>query len=368
MFLYLLDFPVALLIALRISKWISNYIEARSYGLPVILLPVSFNEPLWMLFRPLFAWVEHLPFGLGNWYLYTTMGWPTEDNARSASLYGENFVLCSPVDNTIVTWTYGACRLSQSQLFTFFGQNVSSTHGEDWKRHRKVTIQAFSERTMAGVWSEARRQTKVLKQSLEVESERHLGRVRSTFDVLAIQVLTVIAWGQEADLDGVPAGHAMSLMDSMGFILKHILLIVVFNSLRAPDVLLPRTLRKLKLSVKEVRLYMQELVLAHMQSSKPNQEPGTRLASLLSAIASANEVEKRSEEGKPRSYLTDSELYGNIFVFNLGGYETTAGTLTFALPYLALNPSIQDWVVEEILLHTRSSHPHATDADDYSAV
>lgn len=255
---------------------------------------------------------------------------------------------------------------AQSQLFTFFGQNVSSTHGEDWKRHRKITIQAFSERTMAGVWSEARRQTKALKQSLEDESERHSGHLRSTFDVLAMQVLTVIAWGQTANLDGVPAGHAVSLMDSMGFILKHILLTVVFNSLSAPDFLLPNTLRKLKVSVKEVRLYMEELVLAHMQSSKPARGLGTRPTSLLSAIVSANEVEKRVEDGKPRSYLTDSELYGNIFVFNLGGYETTASTLTFALPYLALNPSIQDWIFEEILQHNHYSH--VADRDDYSTI
>ncbi|KAF3031772.1 hypothetical protein E8E12_002080 [Didymella heteroderae] len=379
MIFLLIALTVGLFTALRIYGWTRNYIKACSYGLPIIVLPVSFNEPLWMLFRPLFTWVEYLPFGLGNWYLYTTMGWPTEDNARSVSLYGENFILCSPVDNTIVTcepavtnkvWTEtrDIWRMppAQSQLFTFFGQNVSSTHGDDWKRHRKVTVQAFSERTMAGVWGEARRQTKGLKQSLEVESERHLGRVRSTFDVLAMQVLTVIAWGQQAGIDGVPAGHAMSLMESMGFILKHILLTVVFNSLRVPDFLLPRTLQKLKLSVKEVRLYMQELVLAHMQSSKPAQRLGTRPATLLSAIVAANEAEKDGNEGKPRSYLTDSELYGNIFVFNLGGYETTAGTLTFALPYLALNPSIQDWVAEEILSRTNSSHE--TDSDDYGEV
>lgn len=365
---------VVLLTGLRISRWIRNYIEARNYELPIILLPVSFNEPLWMVFRPLFAWVEYLPFGLGNWYLYTTMGWPTEDGSRSVHLYGENFVLCSPVENTIVTcepavvnrvWTEprDIWRMppAQSQLFTFFGQNVSSTHGEDWKRHRKVTVQAFSENTMAGVWSEAVRQTRLLSRMLDLEPEKHLGRVRSTFDSLAMQVLTVIAWGQEADLDGVPKGHEMSLMDSMGFILKHILLTVVFKSLSAPDFLLPHTLRKLKLAVKEVRLYMQDLVLSHMQSSKPSHRTGTRPASLLSAIVSANELEKRgNSELKQRSYLTDSELYGNIFVFNLGGYETTAATLTFALPFLALNPTIQDWVAEEILTHTTPSNS-ATD-------
>jgi cytochrome P450 len=371
---------VVLLFGLRISRWIRNYIEACNYGLPVVLLPVSFNETLWMVFRPLFAWVEHLPLGLGSWYLYTTMGWPTEDGSRSVHLHGENFILCSPVDNTIVTcepdvvkkiWTEtrDIWRIppAQSQLFTFFGQNVSSTHGEDWKRHRKITTQAFSERTMAGVWSEARRQTKALEHTIEAESERHMGRVRTTFDVVAMKVLTVIVWGQESDPDGVPAGHKMSLMDSMGFMLKHILLTVVFNSLRAPNFLLPRILQKLRLSVKEVRLYMEELVNAHMQSSPSKPSTRKRPASLLSAIVSANELEKRGNEGKPRSYLTDSELYGNIFVFNLGGYETTAATITFALPFLALNPDIQSWITEEIDAHiTHSRSPNSTDSNSDS--
>ncbi|KAF2997054.1 hypothetical protein E8E13_001511 [Curvularia kusanoi] len=377
---------LALLLGTRIATWIRNYIRARAYGLPIVLLPVSFNEPLWMLFRPLFAWVEHLPLGLGNWYLYTTMGWPTEDGSRSLNLYGENFVLCSPVDNVVVTcepavvesvWTEtrDLWRMpeSQSQLFTFFGQNVSSTAGEDWKRHRKITIQAFSERTMASVWREARRQTRVLKASLEGEHERSLGRVRSSVDVLAMQVLGVVAFGQEKDLEGVSEGHKMSLMESMGFVLQHILLTVVFNSLKAPDFLLPKVLRKLKTAVAETRLYMQELVLAHTQSSSasnPSSSASSRPTTLLSAIVQANEAEKHSVPSttstKPK-HLTASELYGNIFVFNLGGYETTASTVTFALPFLALHPEIQTWIADEIAQHITSSPDTDADTDtDYT--
>ncbi|KAF2627362.1 putative cytochrome P450 [Macroventuria anomochaeta] len=377
MILLFITSSLLLFVGVRIFKWVRNYLQARSYGLPIILLPVSFNEPLWMVFRPLFAWVEYLPFGLGNWYLYTTMGWPTEDGSRSLRRYGENLVLCSPVDNIIATcepavvqkvWTEtrDIWRMpeSQSQLFTFFGQNVSSTHGEDWKRHRKVTVQAFNERTMVGVWSEAKRQTKALKLTLEKERERSLGRVRSTFDILAMQVLAVVAFGQETELTSVPKGHKMSLMESMGFILKHVLLTVVFNSLQAPAFLLPSVLRKLKVSVAEVRLYMEELVLAHMKSTSKPSVLRTRPASLIEAIVSANELEKRGDSsGKPRSYLTDSELYGNIFVFNLGGYETTAATLTFALPFLALHPEIQTWIAEEIDTHAKT---HASGKDEES--
>ncbi|KAH6642198.1 putative cytochrome P450 [Boeremia exigua] len=372
-----------LLLGVRISRWIHKYIQARSYGLPIVLLPVSFNEPLWMIFRPLFAWVEYLPLGLGNWYLYTNMGWPIEDGSRSLHLYGENFVLCSPVDNIIVTgepavinkvWqeTKDIWRVpeSQNRLFSFFGENLTSTQGEDWKRHRKITIQAFSERTMAGVWLESKRQTKVLKAVLEKEQERSLGSVRSSFDLLAMQVVTIIAFGQENEHTTVPKGHKMSLVDSMSFILKHILLTVVFNSLSAPDFLLPGVLRSLKASVAEVRLYMEELVLAHMQKSSDTKPTaaGTRPTTLLAAIVNANEVEKRGGiEGKPRGYLTNSELYGNIFIFNLGGYETISATLTFALPFLALHPEVQSWVTEEIDLYNSRASDDDTDAN-YNAV
>ncbi|KAJ8108858.1 hypothetical protein OPT61_g7878 [Boeremia exigua] len=245
--------------------------------------------------------------------------------------------------------------------------------GEPESAVHLLRTESFSERTMAGVWRESKRQTKALTATLEQERERSLGRVRSTFDVLAMQVLAVVAFGQENELTTLPKGHKMTLMDSMGFILKHILLTVVFNSLQAPDFLLPSVLRKLKTSVAEVRLYMQELVLSHMQSSsafKPVAS-GSRPLSLLSAMVHANEVERQGEnEGKPRSYLTESELYGNIFVFNLGGYETTASTLTFALPFLALNPDIQSWVAEETDLHNKHS-TKAGDEDsdaDYSSV
>ena len=375
-----------LLLSLRLAKWARNYISARSFDLPIVLLPVSSNEPLWALVRPLFAWVPHLPFHLGTWYLYTSMGWPTEDGVRSFHLYGENFVLCSPADNILVTcepavvdkvWTEprDLWRMpeSQSQLFTCFGPNVSSTVGAEWKRHRKVTMQAFSERTMSHVWSEARRQTRALKATLqEREQALSLGGVRSSFDVLAMQVLGSVLFGQENtnELNEVPAGHTMSLMQSMGFILRHILLTVVFNSLQAPDILLPAALRELKTSVKEVRLYMEELVQAHVQADKPSSvdDANARPTSLLQAMVYANEAEKNADvttNGK-RSHLSASELYGNMFVFNLGGYETTASTLTFALPFLAMHPEIQSWIYSEISQHTQPLLPTTDQDDDYT--
>ncbi|KAF2873870.1 putative cytochrome P450 [Massariosphaeria phaeospora] len=359
MYLYLTFAPLAVFAAFRSYHLILNYLAARKFGVPIIVLPVSFEDLWWMPLRPLFAWVEKLPFGLGDWYVYTTMGWGHEDGHKTTGRLGETFVLCSPSVNQVVT-SYGPAldkvfknnknwphAESQSQLFAFYGQNLSSTNGEEWKRHRKITASAFNEKTMHAVWKDSILNTMAI--DFIGESARTLGRIRSTFDVLAMQVLASVGFGQEMPLTTIPPGHQESLMDSLGFILQHVMLTLLFNSLKAPDILLPGMLRRLKVSVAEFRLYMKEAVLRHMQSAHTKTEK-SRPTSLLEAMVKANEMEKQQSEtavGKP-SYLTESELYGNLFVFNLAGYETTAGTMTFALPFLAAHPDIQDWVIEEI--------------------
>lgn len=152
-------------------------------------------------------------------------------------------------------------------------------------------------------------------------------------------------------------------MQCLGFILKRIILRLVFHGLKAPDFLLPHVLRSLTTSA-EFRLYMEELVLHQIQvtSRKRSLSPST---SLLEAMVSANEAERQQLQkdtgGRP-SYLTESELYGNLFVFNLAGYETTASTMTFALSFLATDSEMQKWIIEEVdTYYTKSSQ------SDYAA-
>ncbi|KAJ4356728.1 uncharacterized protein N0V89_004764 [Didymosphaeria variabile] len=249
----------------------------------------------------------------------------------------------------------------QSQLFAFYGQNVSSTQGAEWQRHRKITSSAFNESTFREAWNETIARVKAI--DFEGESERSLGRIRSTFDLLAMQVLVNVGFGQDMGLTTVPPGHRESLMDSLGFILKHIMLTIIFNSLKAPDYMLPDKLRKLKISVAELRMYMEEAVLRHMQANKETAE-NLQKKSLLGAMVKANEAEKKQlqKSTKRPSYLTESELYGNIFVFNLAGYETTASSMTFALSYLAAYPETQDWIFEELQMHYAESENVSYDA------
>ena len=50
----------------------------------------------------------------------------------------------------------------------------------------------------------------------------------------------------------------------------------------------------------------------------------------------------------PSRGLTVDEIFGNIFVINFAGHDTTANTLAFSMLLLAANPDVQDWVAEEL--------------------
>jgi len=51
--------------------------------------------------------------------------------------------------------------------------------------------------------------------------------------------------------------------------------------------------------------------------------------------------------------LSDEEIVANAWVFLLGGFETTANTLTYCCYLLAKHPHIQERVYQEIAHHTR---------------
>lgn len=84
-------------------------------------------------------------------------------------------------------------------------------------------------------------------------------------------------------------------------------------------------------------LYEDEKAQARLQTG--SDAPKT---TLMSSLVRASQDEARSGAG-----LTESEIYGNMFMLNFAGHDTTAHTLTFAVHFLAANPAVQDWVSEE---------------------
>lgn len=86
------------------------------------------------------------------------------------------------------------------------------------------------------------------------------------------------------------------------------------------------------------------------------------MTSLIRASTGANAA--ADSEGNYGA-LTESEIYGNIFVFNFAGHNTTAHIFAFPVVILAANPPVQEWLFEELQYVLGDQDP---DDRDYQAV
>ena len=81
-----------------------NYLVARSFGLPIVISPVSPLNPFWILLWrgfPAILSLKHLPYGLGTWARCTSMGWAFQDKHRIHDKLGPLFVLVTPAGNEV---------------------------------------------------------------------------------------------------------------------------------------------------------------------------------------------------------------------------------------------------------------------------
>ena len=164
---------------------------------------------------------------------------------------------------------------------------------------------------------------------------------------VAIHVLTSVGFGLSYPFHGgvhdLPAGHTMTYRDALALCLRNTFAFSIFSRKTLSRSFLPKKLRALGLAMKDM-----EEMLSHQQVVDEEHEHES--TNLMSALVRASEEARRTEDksGSGRLGLTDDEIFGNIFAFNLAGHETTANTLAASLMLLAAHPEYQDWLAEEI--------------------
>jgi hypothetical protein len=175
--------------------------------------------------------------------------------------------------------------------------------------------------------------------------------LRGDTEKIAMHVLMLAAFGKEYDFDAgievVEPGHMVSFGEAMHTCIGALAIMLVpitFAAAKLPSVLIPAGLKRLQVAVQEVRNFLKDAVDAERNALDNGMPPRENL---ISTLVRANEEEKKGEEGK-RLALTDDELYGNLFIFNMAGHETTSSSLSYAIPLLAIYPDIQEWVRKEV--------------------
>ncbi|KAL8979669.1 MAG: hypothetical protein Q9177_006080 [Variospora cf. flavescens] len=304
------------------------------------------------------------------------MGWAFQDKYKVHDEIGPLFILVTPAANEVTVADPDVARavlgrrkdyvkpaVMYEQL-NVFGRNLNTVEGDDWQRHRRLTAPSFNEKTSSLVWNEARRQARDMGTSWSKDGT--LGTKTTVEDTatLALHVLTAAGFGTSYSFNqGVSKlapGHEMTYRDSLSLCLSNIITFAIIPKQYLSSPFMPQKLQRLGQAAREFQKYMDEMLA---KERKAGDERQAHTVNLMSALVRASEEDTRSKESghDSKTGLTDEEIFGNIFAYNLAGHETTANTVAFAIVLLAANPHYQEWVREEIL------YPQSTANMDYES-
>jgi cytochrome P450 len=108
---------------------------------------------------------------------------------------------------------------------------------------------------------------------------------------------------------------------------------------------LPTSLRKIGTAAQDFKTHMVKML--DEENKLMNQgEKGT--GSLMTSFIRALDTRTKDSGSSASQGLSVDEIFGNIFVINFAGHDTTANTLAFSMLLLAAYPEVQQWVAEEI--------------------
>jgi len=234
-------------------------------------------------------------------------------------------------------------RAETYQAISFYGPNVVSTEGLDWRRHRDAAKAAFGESNNQLVWAESMRTAKEWFGELDAGAKDEQGAVNAevheVMTRLALLIISAAGFGRHVSFTAdahpsPPPGYQMAFRPA--------LLTAVHNM--ALKVLAPRwayslpipILKQTDLAYKELKRHLEEMISRTRAQLIGEGGEGKGQADLFKRLVEANEGD---EEGKAK--LSDGELLSNTYTFLLAGHETTANALSFACAVLAMHPEVQ---------------------------
>ncbi|KAG7445093.1 cytochrome P450 [Guyanagaster necrorhizus] len=227
------------------------------------------------------------------------------------------------------------------RALSIFGSNIVASEGHTWKKYRKISAPAFSDRNHRLVWEESLNTTRDLINTIwKGKDVVEIDRVDDITLQIALNVIGVAGFGRKMPWQAdtvVPPGHTMAFHDAMRLVSTGIILRITVT--RWIMGLIPKWV-KVRAAFDELELYMLEMIRNRRTTAKKEER-----YDLFSNLLDANDDELLVE-GEAK--LTDQELLGNIFVFLLAGHETTAHTLAFTFALLGLYPDQQEILYRHI--------------------
>ncbi|KAI9789936.1 MAG: hypothetical protein M1816_005705 [Peltula sp. TS41687] len=347
-----------------------NYHRASSMGIPLVRLPVDPLNIAWIIVEPsLWRLLDRLPINWGTFGRYSRRGWQFDVKAESHLRYGPIWALVTPAN----IWVYVADPDAIHEIFNrradflrpgkmykvleVFGPCISTASWTDWPRHRKVLAAPFNENIMRFVWDESLNQAREMLQSWTSDADPGIPSFAKDTRTLSLNVLAATGFRRSYKFRGSsqPApDEVRTYRDALQTVLDNALFVMLVPPrLLTLPLLLPKSWARVGKAAADFKQYMRHM-LDEETSLLGQGKTGT--GSLMTSFVQAFNTHQKEEasvkssgagQSPPRG-LTVDEIFGNIFVINFAGHDTTANTLAFSMLLFAANPEVQDWVAEEL--------------------
>ncbi|KAK5166540.1 uncharacterized protein LTR77_008083 [Saxophila tyrrhenica] len=360
-----------------VYRFTRGWIDGRKTGFPLVLLPLDPNWLPWMIVSvPWRKWLQkNLPRSIYQRVVLSIYGWEfwekTAPYDELAAPQGDrkNFLLVScgrlelwTCDSAIVAEVLSRPKdFNQLDIGNFilnkFGDNILTTDGDRWARHRKVVAGVINERISKSVFDETVVQARGLLDQIQTDSNGTSAiETNKAFDwakKITMQVLsgagmgTQLPWNNEGHEKPAP-GFKQTYSQSVTHVISNIagpLLLPQWFLLNYPS-WAPgySVLKPLGIAIEEFPIHTDRLLQDERRRAR--EEGGSSKSNILSQLLEASDSsEKQSAKSAP---LSDRELRGDLFIFTAAGFDTTANTISYAFVLLARYPKWQDWLFEEV--------------------
>jgi cytochrome P450 len=241
-----------------------------------------------------------------------------------------------------------------SALLEVYGPCISTASWTEWPRHRKVLAAPFNETVMTFVWAESVKQATQMLDSWSANNGSITSYSKDT-RMLSLNVLAATGFkrsynfASSESVDG-EAGST-SYRDALQIVLDNIVTVMLVPPRLLLLPIVPKSWRKIGVAANDFKDYMVDMLREETRLFEQGQfDKGGLMTGFLRASRGPTSVTQSPQLGAIRSdqTLSTQEIYGNIFVINFAGHDTTANTLAFSLLLLSVHPEVQAWLAEEI--------------------
>ncbi|KAF2687325.1 putative cytochrome P450 [Lentithecium fluviatile CBS 122367] len=363
MFFFLLASCVFLFVAFY-AAWSTitleqNYRRASTMGIPLVRIPVDPLNIPWQVIEPHFwKFIDffHIPMPRNSVML--RRGWHFRVKAEMHEEMGTLWAFVTPRDIHLNVCDADALREIYArrgdfvrprefyELLAAYGPCVSTVGPEEWGRQRKILAAPFQNESIMGyVWNESISQA---QQMVEAWTKKGaMIRVAKDTRTLSLNVLAAIGFRKSFKFESSEskntgsADESFSYRDALQMVLDNAILVMVVGRTHLLYSWLPAWIRRIGKAADDFQKHMEKMLEEEMASlNRGEKGTGTIMTNFVRALD--------QHQQDPTKGMSAEEVFGNTFVINFAGHDTTANSFSFAVLLLGANPDVQEWVAEEL--------------------